>query len=451
MKNIIYIVLILVFASTTIQAQEQLIDKVIAQVGSELILLSDVENEYNYMASVRQVEDENIKCMILEQIMASKILVTQAKLDSIEASEEEIEAQLDARMDQILRQMGGDEQMFENYYGKSVAEMKNIYRDDIQSKILTDKMQGELMSNIQITPSEVVEFFNEIPVDSLPYYNSEVEIGEILLEPQVNNVEKEKARVKLETIRKQILEDSLDFGELAKKHSDDYGSGRNGGDLGWQKRGTFLPDFEAAAYSLKKGEYSEIVETDFGFHLIQLLERRGNTIKSRHILIKPELTDADIEAAREKLDSIRNLIVVDSMDFVLAVKAFSTENSTSYHNNGRMTNPVNQSTFFETKDLSPEIYFAIEDLKVSELSDVLEITGQTGETQFQLVKLISKTRPHRASLQEDYSKIQNYAKESKKNEYINTWLESKIKNTFIYLDPDFALQCPNLEKWVINK
>jgi peptidyl-prolyl cis-trans isomerase SurA len=449
MKQIITILLLFLISSVSTFAQKKLIDKVVAQVGGELILLSDVENEYNYMASVRQMDGEEVKCMILEQIMASKILVTQAKLDSIVATEDEVEAQLDARMDQILRQMGGDEVMFENYYGKTVAEMKNIYRDDIQAKILTEKMQANLISNIEITPSEVVEFFNRIPADSLPYFNSEVEIGEILLKPQLNTEEKAKSRAKLEEIKKQI-EEGADFAELAKKHSDDFGSGRSGGDLGWQKRGTFVPEFEAAAFSLKMGEYSDIVETEFGYHLIQLLERRGNTIKARHILIKPEITGADIEKARERLDSIRTLIVEKDMKFETAVKLFSDENSTSYHNNGRMTNPVNQSTFFETKDLSPEIYFAIEDLEVGGISEVLEITGPTGETQFQLVKLISKTRPHKASLKEDYSKIQSFAKESKKNEYINNWLDSKIKNTYIYLDDGYTSGCPNLSIWENN-
>ena len=195
MKQIYISLIIALFSIVTLQAQDKkLIDKVIAQVGSELILMSDVENEYGFMSASQENLDESMKCRILEQIMASKILVTQAKLDSIEASEDEIEGQLDARMDQILRQMGGDEAMFQSYYGKTVAEMKNIYRDDIKSKILTDKMQSQLMANIQITPSEVVSFFNLIPADSLPYFNSEVEVGEILFIPEVNKEEKAKAK-----------------------------------------------------------------------------------------------------------------------------------------------------------------------------------------------------------------------------------------------------------------
>lgn len=428
--------------------QKLIIDKVGAQVGAELILMSDVENEFNYLASMQKNVKPEVKCMILQEIIVSKILVTQAKLDSIEVEDDEVETQLDARMDQILRQMGGDENLFESYYGKTVAEMKNVYREDIRSKLLSDKMMSQLISNIQITPSEVIDFFNSVPVDSLPYFNSEVEIGEILYTPKLNEGEKQKAREKLENIRNEILSGKGDFAELAKKNSDDFGSGRQGGNLGWQKRGSFVPEFEAVAYSLKKDELSEIVETEFGFHLIQVMERRGNTINARHILIKPRMTPQDLAKAKSELDSIRTLIVEDKLTFDAAVKKFSDKNSMSYHNNGRMTNQKNQSTFFETKDLSPEIYFALEDLEVGEISQPLEVKGQSGEIQFQLIKLLTRTKPHRASLQEDYSRIQEFAKESKKSEYINNWRQEKIKSNYIFIDEQYLSACPNLESWI---
>ncbi len=428
--------------------QKLIIDKVGAQVGAELILMSDVENEFNYLASMQKNVKPEVKCMILQEIIVSKILVTQAKLDSIEVEDDEVETQLDARMDQILRQMGGDENLFESYYGKTVAEMKNVYREDIRSKLLSDKMMSQLISNIQITPSEVIDFFNSVPVDSLPYFNSEVEIGEILYTPKLNEGEKQKAREKLENIRNEILSGKGDFAELAKKNSDDFGSGRQGGNLGWQKRGSFVPEFEAVAYSLKKDELSEIVETEFGFHLIQVMERRGNTINARHILIKPRMTPQDLAKAKSELDSIRTLIVENKLTFDAAVKKFSDKNSMSYHNNGRMTNQKNQSTFFETKDLSPEIYFALEDLEVGEISQPLEVKGQSGEIQFQLIKLLTRTKPHRASLQEDYSRIQEFAKESKKSEYINNWRQEKIKSNYIFIDEQYLSACPNLESWI---
>jgi len=449
MKYFPVVILFFLFHTQTGLAQQKLlIDKLGAQVGAELILMSDVENEYNYLASTQKSTKPEMKCLILEQIIVSKILVTQAKLDSLEVEDDEVETQLDARMDQILRQMGGDESLFESYYGKTVAEMKNVYREDIRSKILADKMQGQLMSNIQITPSEVIDFFNSVPVDSLPYFNSEVEVGEIVYTPKLNEIEKKKAREKLENIRNEILAGTGDFAELAKKHSDDFGSGRQGGNLGWQKRGSFVPEFEAVAYSLKKDELSEIVETEFGYHLIQVMERRGNTINGRHILIKPRMTPQDLAKAKAELDSIRTLIVDGKISFDAAVKKFSDKNSMSYHNNGRMTNQKNQSTFFETKDLSPEIYFALEDLEIGEISLPLEIKSQSGETQYQLIKLLTRTKPHRANLQEDYSRIQEFAKESKKSEYINDWLQDKIKSNYIFIDDHYLTACPSLKSWV---
>jgi len=449
MRIFSFIIFLFLTQWQTVSAQEKLlVDKLGAQVGAELILMSDVENEYNYMSSMQKSNNPKMKCLILEQIIVSKILVTQAKLDSIEVEDDEVESQLDARMDNILRQMGGDEAMFEDYYGKTVAEMKGIYRDDIRSKILSDKMQGQLISNIQITPSEVISFYNSVPVDSLPYFNSEVEIGEIVYTPKLNDVEKNKARVKLENLRTEILAGTGDFAELAKKHSDDFGSGRLGGNLGWQKRGSFVPEFEAVAYSLKKDELSEIVETEFGYHLIQVMERRGNTINARHILIKPRMTAQDLANAKAELDSIRTLIVDGKMTFDAAVKKFSDKDAMSYHNNGRMTNQKNQSTFFETKDLTPEIYFALEDLETGEISQPLELKSQAGETQYQLIKLLTKTKPHRADLKEDYSRIQEFAKESKKSEYINKWLQDKIKSNYIFIDDYYLSACPNLESWI---
>jgi len=446
MKKITALFFVLVFGVGVISAQnKKLIDKVIAQVGSELILLSDVETEYNYLKSMNQVSGDETKCMILEQIMAQKLLIDQAKLDSIEVSDDQVDGQLTLRMDAILRQMGGDEELFKQYYGKSVAEMKEIYREDIKNKLMAESMQQSLLDNITVTPSEVVEFFKSIPKDSLPYFNSEVELAQIIIAPQINSKEKQRAYETAKDIKAR-LDKGEDFGVLAKKYSEDPGSANNNGDLGWVKRGTFVPKFEAAAYGLKKGEISDIIETEFGYHIIQLIERRGNSIHAKHILIKPDITLEDLNKAKAILDSIRTLIVKDSMKFEVAVKRFSDKKSRSYNNNGRMTNPATQTTFYEMKDLPPDIYFAIEGLKPGDITSVMETTNEAGETRFQIIKVLTKTEPHRASLKEDYSRIQNFAKASKKNEYINNWIAKKIKTTYIKIDDEYR-KCPNLMKW----
>lgn len=446
-----FIFLLLFLSQISFGQDKKLVDKIIAQVGAEIVLLSDVETEFQYYKAQSTSADANAKCMILEQILAQKLLIDQAKLDSIEVPEDQVENQLDLRMEGVLKKMGGDEVLFQQYYGKSVSEMKNIYRDDIHNSIMAEMMQDKLMQDINITPTEVYDFFNNIPADSLPYFNSEVEISQILLAPQINETEKSKAFEKIKNIKNQ-LENGEPFENLAKKYSDDPGSGAKGGDLGWVKRGTFVPKFEAAAYTLKKNEISDIIESEYGYHIIQLLERRGNTIHTRHILVKPSITSEDLKNAERKLDSIRTLIVKDSIKFEDAVKKFSDPKSMSFSNNGRMTNPASQTTFFQMNELQPDVYFAIESLKEGEMTNVMETNNEMGETRYQVIKLNTKTNPHRANLKQDYSKIQNYAKNSKKNEYINNWVENKIKNVYMHIDNLYSQSCPNIIKWLdLNK
>lgn len=441
----------LFFSDFAFSQEKKLIDKIVAQVGSEIILMSDVETEYNYFKSQNQIVNNDTKCMILEQIMAQKLLIDQARLDSIEVPEDQVESQLDMRMEGVLRKMGGDEVLFNQYYGKSVAEMKDIYRDDIKNNLLAESMQQKLLDDINITPSEVTEFFERIPADSLPYFNSEVELAQIIISPQVNEGEKLRAFEKIRDIKTRLESGEL-FENLAKKYSDDPGSSAKGGDLGWVKRGTFVPKFEATAYTLKKNEISDIVETEYGYHIIQLLERRGNTVHTRHILVKPRITSEDLKTAEKKLDSIRTLILADTMKFEYAVKKFSDPKSMSYSNNGRMTNPASQTTFFQMNELQPDVYFSIENLREGAITEVMETTNEMGEVRFQIIKLMTKTEPHRANLSQDYSKIQSYAKNSKKNEYINKWVENKIKTAYLKVDDEYKNSCPNIHKWLeLNK
>lgn len=443
MKNILGIILI--FLSTQVWAQREVIDKVVATVGGELVLLSEVEEQVALLEAQNGGLPDNARCQILESLLVSKLMLNQSKLDSIEVADEEVEVQLQARIDRILGFMNGDISQFEAYYGQSINEVKEQFREDLKNQILTDRMRGQVLGGVKVTPSEVKNFFNQIPFDSLPYFNSEVEIGEIVYKPKVNPVEKQKAIDKLEEIRTQIMKDSASFEEMAQKYSDD-GSARIGGDLGWAQRGKFVQAFEAAAYKLEKDEISPVTETEFGLHIIQLLERRGNSIHVRHILVRPEITDADMELARKHLDSIRHLIVNDSMSFSLAVKRHSDENIQSFTNDGRLVNPATGNTFFETGDLDPDIYFTIDTMQINGISAPFEFNDPTGEAYFRLVQLQSRSAPHRANLQLDYSKIRQAAIESKQNEFINAWVEDKIESTYIAIDGLYD-NCPNLAIW----
>ncbi len=447
MKAMVILWLLLLSSSgMELFAQRMVIDKVVGKIGGELVLLSELEEQHALMAAQSPNLPPDVRCDILDGLLTGKLLLNQSKLDSVEVSEEEVETQLNARIDRILAYMNGDVSQFEAYYGQGINAVKEQFREDLRNQILVERMRGQIMKDVKVTPSEVKEFFNKIPRDSLPYFNAEVEIGEIVYKPKLNAVEKQKAFEKLTEIRQRIVEGGADFAEMAKKYSDDRGSARAGGDLGWAKRGKFVPEFEAAAYNLEKDEISAVIESEFGYHLIQMLERRGNSIHLRHILVKPELTDEDLLLARNHLDSIRSLIVNDSLDFSLAVKRFSDKNTQSYNNDGRIVNPATGNTFFEIGDLDPDVYFTIDTMKVNGISSPFEFQDPLGEPYFRIVKLQSRSAPHRASLELDYFKIQNAAIESKKNEFISDWVREKIETTFIAVDAKYD-GCLVLDKW----
>lgn len=446
-KNIIVACFLLIASVAKGQDQSFMIDKVVAKVGSEFILLSEVEDQYAYSITQDPLLDVGIKCEILDGLIAQKLIIYQAKLDSVNVMDEEVEAQLNLRFDNILRQMNGDEEFFRDYYGASVVEMKERYRDDQKQQILAERMQMKLINSVTITPEEVQQFYDAIPKDSLPFLDSEVELGEIVIKPQVNESQKSIAKEKLLRIREKIVSGEKTFEELALKYSMDPGSGARGGDLGFAKRGSYVPEFEATVFGLKKDELSEVIETEYGFHIIKMLERRGNSVRARHILIKPDITESDNEAAKTLLDSVRNLIAVDSITFQYAVKKFSNKKTESYNNNGRIKNRATGNNFFRTEELEYDAYIEIIDMKPGDMSSVLEGKDMTGEKQYRILQLQSITEPHQANLSKDYSKISQYAKEGKKAEYFSSWVEEKMKETFIEINPIYG-DCDNLKQYL---
>ncbi|MFK7810321.1 MAG: peptidylprolyl isomerase [Saprospiraceae bacterium] len=449
-RSILLLGLALLFANNIFAQERQVIDKVVGIVGNELILLSDLEEQHNYMSQQQGTVPEGFRCNILDNLLANGLLLSQAKLDSIPVTDEEVETQLSARFDQILNLMNGDPEQFQSYYGQTIPQMKEKMRTDLKNQMLTERMRESIIATITVTPAEVREFFNKVPTDSLPYFNSEVELAEVVYKPKVNPEEKEKARQKLIEIKDRIVNEGEDFAELARLYSDDQGSGRAGGDLGWAKRGSYVPAFEAAAYNLEKEEFSGIVESVFGFHLIQMLERRGNNIHLRHILIKPEITKEDLVLAETELANVRKFIVTDSMTFSQAVKKYSNEDIPSYTSDGNLVNNATGNTFFEIGDLDPEIYFTIDTMEVGDISSPFAFRSGPGETSYRIVQLKSRTKPHRASLQTDYTKIKMAAIEQKKSLQLNKWVVEKVDETYIQVDEGYDW-CPIIEQWTGRK
>ena len=429
-------------------AQPQVIDRVIATVGGELLLLSELEEQLALYSSQegRPVTPE-IRCGVLENLLTTKLLVNQAKLDSVEVTDAELEGQLDARFERILGLMNNDLNQFEAYYGQTVSEVRAQFRDDLRNQLLSERMRGEIVANARITPAEVKAFFAKIPKDSLPYFNSEVELRELVYRPKVNEEQRAVALAKIEELRRRIVDEGADFAAVARANSAD-GSAQAGGDLGMAARGTFVPPFEAAAYRLEVDEVSDVVETQFGFHLIQLLERRGNRIHTRHILIKPKLVASDFARAERVLDSLRQQIVADSLLFRNAVSSFGDDKVQSYSNGGRMSNPASGSTFFEIADLDPVAFFAVDTLEVGDVTGPVRFDPPGGADPFyKIFQLDSRTVPHQASLALDYSKIRTAAVESKKSEILTDWVRRTIASTFVQIDRSLVRDCDLRERW----
>ena len=441
MKQLI-LVLVWILCSSSLFGQGLILEKVVAKVGSEDVFYSDVQELYGYALAQNPGYGPEIQCDIIEQLITKKLLVDQAKIDSIYISDIELDAELDRRIDYILQQMGGDEEFFRTQYGKTPLEQKEIMREPMEEQMIEQRIQASLIRDVDISPKEVIEFFDGIPTDSLPFLPAEVELGEISIKTRISDKVKQAAYEKLDKVRIRIIDDGEGFEDLASVFSDDTGSAKQGGNLGWAKRGTYVPEFEAAAFSLEPGEISEIIETKFGYHLLELMDRRGNNIKVRHILVKPEIAQEDVQDTYAHLDSVKMLLESDSVTFEVAVKRFGDDEVQSYSNAGRMINPNTGDTFWETGQLPYQIYFAIEGLEIGDISEVIEIE-ERGEPTYKLVQLQTKTRPHRASLDTDFTKIKQFAIQSKKSEFFDAWMKKKVVDTYIEILPQY-LSCPNL-------
>lgn len=433
-------------------------DKIIATVGTELILWSDVESQYKLMESQMGGKmPEKARCAILDRLLTNAVLLVQAERDSVTVGEEEVDAQLNSRVEEILRYMGGNESQFISYYGFSPLEMKEKMREDMKKQLLVQKMQGQIAQGLSITPQEVKAFYGRIPKDSLPYFKSEIELAELVVKPKVSPAEDESTLRTATLVREQLLADTSRFCELAAYHSNDPGSAKQCGMIGITPRGNLVPEYESAAYTMDKNEISEPIKSEYGYHIIQLLARLGNNINTRHILFKPLINPEDKEKARLYLDSIRNLMVTypDSFSFDKCIQRFSEE-TTSKSRNGDVVNPQTGESYFETGDLEPEVFFAVEKLKVGEISEVLEFPTPTGEIIYKIYKVRNRTQPHVASLKEDYARIQSAALSEKKSGYVNTWLLKKIPLHAVQLRFDAATDaffggCPILDKWKTSK
>ncbi len=438
--------LIVLFLFIQVSAQEQkMVDKIIGVVGDNIILMSDIESQLQQAKSQGEKINDEIKCAIFDQALLEKFFLAQAQLDSVYVGEDDVEAELDKRIRYYISNSFGSQEKLEEFYGKSIEDLKADFRKDVKNQMLAEKMQGKIYGNIKTTPADVKQFFDAIPKDSLPYFNAEIELSQIVIFPKASQEAKDYALMKIKKIKQDII-NGTDFGAKAQLVSEDPGSKKEGGDLGFITRGQMVSEFEAAAFRLDEGQVSDVVETKYGYHLIQCLEKKGERIHVRHILITAPITSFDEITAKTYLDSIRTLIVSDQYTFTSAVKEFS-EDEQSKSNSGSLINPQTGNSYFEMNQIDGSLLFTISDLKNGQLSQTSTFTTEEGKKAFRMIMIKSETEAHQASLKDDYSKIAAATKQAKQQEALVKWIKDRKGDTYIMIDDSFQ-SCDNVQKWL---
>ncbi|WP_259065331.1 peptidylprolyl isomerase [Mucilaginibacter sp. X4EP1] len=427
--------------------QRRTLDKIAGVVGSGIILESDIELKYASYLAQGNSPNADIKCQILQNLLTQKLLAQQAVIDSIDVKDDEVDNDVDRRMRGMIQRAGGQDRL-EQFLGRSVIQYKDEIRPDIRESLVARKMQEKITSNVNTTPQDVQSFFNKLPKDSLPTFNKEVEVGEIQFNPKLTPAEKEIYRQKAEDLRARILKGE-DFGALARLYSQDPGSAPEGGDLGFNDRTAFVKEFTANAFKLKAGEISPVFETEYGFHFLQVIERRGEQVHVRHILITPAITQASLDRAKAKADSVYDLLMKNKKIDFSSAAAFYSDNKDTKYNGGMLLNADNvetRTTYIPTDRLDPQVALTTDTMKVGAISQPQIFTGQDGKKTYKILYLKSTTPAHKANLTQDYPKIKEYATNDKINRTVSEWFQKRRKETFIKIDPEYQ-QCSQLKGW----
>lgn len=440
------IVLTLVLFGSLIQtnAQEN-IDKVIGVVGKYPILKSDLQNMF--LDGENQGADFNL-CKSFEMLVYQKLLVAQADRDSVTVTDSEVDTELNRRMAYFISQFGSEAKL-EEFYGKRTNVIKDELRPEVQDQLVAEKMSGKISGEIKLSPAEVRLFYNSIPQDSLPLVDSEVELQQLVKKPTASQQSRQDAKEFLESLRQRVLKGES-MSTMARLYSEDPASAREGGLYNNIGRGQFDPAFEAVMFRLKNGEISTIFESAYGYHFVELVQRRGELVDVRHILIVPKITNDDYMRSKKQLDSIYTAITAATISFEEAVKKFSDDSETR-QNGGLMINPATASTKFDNEVLSQidkNLIATLNTMKVGDVSRSMQFAAADGHPGFRMLRLKNRIDPHRTNLKEDYQKINLMAMEARKKELVREWIKRRSKITYIRLDPEYKCKFEN--DWTIS-
>lgn len=422
-----------------------ILDNVIAIVGDEIILKSDLEESKIQFRQegIRLEEGADADCFVFGSLLSEKIFLHKAKIDTIEVNDAMIEGELNRRVAMFTQQIGSQEAL-EEYFGKSVREIKDDFREPMRNQMIIQEVQNVVTMDINVTPSDVQDYFNSIPEDSLPLMNTAVEFAQIVVFPRFNPGEVENVKKRLRGFIQEVR-NGEDFATLAILYSDDPGSASKGGDLGMVPRGTMVSEFDEVAFQLSNGELSGVFQTEFGYHVMQMVERRGEQYHARHILLKPKVSGEDMKEAKNILIRVKTaLLESDTLDWYNAVIGFSQDEK-SYNNEGLVINLMAGTPRFELSQLDPQAYVAIENMKVNDIEGPILYQTREGKEGYRLIKLTKRVEPHRANLTDDYQILQEAATSKAKQEATLAWIKTMIIKTYIQID-DRYLDC----EWDLN-
>ncbi|MGI4870183.1 MAG: peptidylprolyl isomerase [Janthinobacterium lividum] len=416
---------------------QQLLDGIAVKVDNQIILRSDIEGIYSQEQARAQGKSlpPDLRCKIIQSLVLTKLMLARADVDSVTVTDAQVASELDRRMNYFVQQIGSEKKL-EEQFNKPVRALKEDLRPQVRDQLVQQKMQDQIAGKVTVTPREVKEYFDRVPKDSIPYFSTEVEVGQIIIPAQVNDKAKQAAITQLNDLRGRIVAGES-FEDLAKKYSQDPGSAVNGGSLGFYGTGELVPQYEAASRKLEPGQMSPVVESQFGFHLIQLIERKGSKYSTRHILLKPASEAADASEAAKKLTRIRRQIMQDSLSFSKAAKDFSTD-KISAANGGLLANRQDGGTKLPLDKLDPAVFFVIDTMKVGHITPPMPYRTDDGKDAMRILYLKSNTPPHQANLLDDYQKISQAALAQKKTKALDDWYEQNRNTVYLEIAPEYA-------------
>ncbi len=424
------------------QAQEsvtgQVVDKIVAKVDNYILLESEVQKSYlEAISQAQQGIEAPTRCTVFESLLINKLMVAKAEVDSVIVTDAEVLLEANNRFAMVMQQFGGDESMLAEMYGKTAEQLKAELEEVMREQLIVRKMRKTITDGITVSPAEVRAFFSNIPADSLPLFTSEATVGQIVRKPETSPKVREEIVAQLLQFKEDISSGKSTFAELAKEYSEDPGSGAQGGDLGFFRRGELAPEYEATALGLRQGEISDPVETQFGFHMIQLLEIKGSTFNTRHILRIPKASEEDIVKAERYLDSLKKEILAGKIDFAKAAKEYSQDRTTS-DAGGFFTDPATTSNRLSLRTLEdPVLYFTIDTMKIGDITPPIRFEDPREGTKVRILFYKARYPAHKANLEDDYEKLKAATLRRKEDEVLSKWFVTAKEDIFIDIDPSY--------------